>query len=61
MWDVIRRKPSNQLKDNQVRIRLTREQKQKLVFAAQRAGLDVSSWLRTVGLQAADEEQTSKR
>ncbi len=48
-----RRKPKAQRKEATIQIRLTDEQKRTLVQAANRAGLDVSSWLRTLGLQAA--------
>jgi len=36
-----------------VRVRVTAEQKKALTAAADRAGLDVSSWLRAVGLAEA--------
>jgi uncharacterized protein (DUF1778 family) len=49
-----RRKPKAARKDEQVRVRLTAEQKQKLTDAATRAGLDVSTWLRSIGLREAD-------
>ena len=52
-----RRKAKAARKENQIRIRLTHQQKEKLVRAAERAGLDVSSWLRTIGLQAAEAKQ----
>ncbi|MGG7380469.1 plasmid mobilization protein, partial [Escherichia coli] len=44
-------------KDNQIRVRLTSKQKRVLIAAAQRAGLDVSSWLRTIGLREASRSQ----
>jgi len=56
-----RRKAKAARKENQIRIRLTHQQKEKLVRAAERAGLDVSSWLRTIGLQAAEAEQDAHR
>ncbi len=56
-----RRKPKAARKENQIRIRLTHQQKEKLVRAAERAGLDVSSWLRTIGLQAAETKQPAHR
>jgi Mobilization protein NikA len=47
-----RRKPKAQRREELVRIRLTREQKEMFVNSAAAAGLDVSSWLRTLGIQA---------
>jgi len=41
-------------KDASVRIRLTEAQRKKLEMAAEKAGLDLSSWLRFVGLREAD-------
>jgi uncharacterized protein (DUF1778 family) len=48
-----RRKPKAMRKEDSIRIRVSAEQKRALVEAAERAGLDVSSWLRSLGLQAA--------
>lgn len=56
-----KRKLPSVRKDSQIRIRLTRDQKKRIILAAESAGLDVSSWLRTVGLQAAEEKQRKKR
>jgi uncharacterized protein (DUF1778 family) len=53
---VKRRKPKAQRKEATIQIRLTVEQKRSLVDAAEKAGLDVSSWLRTLGLQAAGQK-----
>jgi len=50
---VKRRKPKAQRKEDMVRVRVTAEQKKALTAAADRAGLDVSSWLRAVGLAEA--------
>lgn len=50
---VKRRKPKAQRKEDMVRVRVTAEQKKALTAAADRAGLDVSSWLRALGLQEA--------
>lgn len=50
---VRRRKPKAQRKEDLVRVRVTAEQKRALTVAADRAGLDVSSWLRAVGLAEA--------
>jgi hypothetical protein len=46
-----RRKPKAQRKEELVRIRLTDEQKELFVNSATDAGLDVSSWLRSLGLR----------
>ena len=48
-----RRKPKAQRKEDSIRIRVSNEQKTALVEAADRAGLDVSSWLRSIGLREA--------
>jgi hypothetical protein len=50
------RKP-RQLKEDRIQIRVTREQRQKLEEAAERANLDLSSWLRSLALKAAEEEK----
>lgn len=42
-------------KDQDIRIRVTEEQKQTLTDAATRAGLGLSSWLLMVGLREAKE------
>jgi uncharacterized protein (DUF1778 family) len=47
-----RRKPKTQRKEESIRIRVTAQQKRLLEEAAQKAGLDVSSWLRSLGLRA---------
>jgi uncharacterized protein (DUF1778 family) len=41
------------LKDEVVRMRVSAEQKQALTSAAERDGLELSAWLRQVGLRAA--------
>ena len=40
-------------KEESIRIRVTEEQKRVLTEAAEREGLDVSTWLRFLGLRAA--------
>lgn len=52
-----RRKPKIARKEDQIRVRLTREQKMAFTSAAARAGLDVSSWLRSLGVQAASQTE----
>jgi uncharacterized protein (DUF1778 family) len=49
-----RRKPKAERKEATILIRLTEEQKATLSAAAERAGLDLSSWMRFVGLKAAE-------
>jgi uncharacterized protein (DUF1778 family) len=44
---------SKRLKDDVVRMRVSTEQKQALTDAAERDGLELSAWLRQVGLRAA--------
>lgn len=41
------------LKNEQIRVRLTEEEKRVLSAAAQRNGLPVASWVRSVALRAA--------
>lgn len=44
-------------KDQDIRIRVTEEQKQTLTDAATRAGLGMSSWLLMLGLREAGEDR----
>jgi hypothetical protein len=48
----VRRKPRTQRKENQIRIRVTDEQKRLFTEAAIKVGLDVSGWLRMLALSA---------
>jgi uncharacterized protein (DUF1778 family) len=50
---VKRRKPKQHRKEHLVQIRVTAEQKRIMTEAADRVGLDLSSWLRQLGLKAA--------
>jgi uncharacterized protein (DUF1778 family) len=50
---VNRRKPAQHRKEQLVQIRVTAEQKKIMTEAADRVGLDLSSWLRQLGLKAA--------
>ena len=52
----VRRKPVADLKEDLIQIRVTAAQRRLLKEAADRAGLDLSSWLRMVGLRAATEK-----
>jgi uncharacterized protein (DUF1778 family) len=45
--------PARKRKEDVVRMRVTLEQKQALLAAAEREGLDVSAWLRQLALRAA--------
>ena len=51
-----RRKPKAQRKEATIQIRCSADQKRVLAEAADRAGLDVSSWLRTLGLREAGQK-----
>jgi uncharacterized protein (DUF1778 family) len=51
-----RRKALRDLKQDLIQIRVTSEQRQILKDAADRSGLDLSSWMRMVGLKAASAE-----
>ncbi len=55
-----RRKPPKARKENQIRVRVTAQQKKTMAAAAERAGLELSTWLRTVGLRAAEQVSTQK-
>ena len=52
---IKRRKPRKERKLDLIQIRVTSDQRERLKEAADRAGLDLSSWLRMVGLKAANE------
>ena len=49
----LRRKDEADRKEEVIKIRVTTEQKTTLTEAASQDGLDVSSWLRSLGLKAA--------
>jgi uncharacterized protein (DUF1778 family) len=48
-----RRKPKADRKEEVIRMRVSPEQKQTLVQAAKSAGLELSAWLRSLGLREA--------
>ena len=48
-----RRKSKTQRKEQSIRVRVTEEQKKTLAARAEREGLDVSAWLRALGLREA--------
>jgi hypothetical protein len=48
-----RRKVKAERKDEVIRLGVTGEQKQTLIQAAKAAGLEVSAWLRSLGLREA--------
>ena len=48
------RKAKNQRKDDEIRIRLTVEQKRMLTQAAEKVGLDLSPWLRSLAVREAE-------
>lgn len=51
MKQVKRRKPKAQRKEQSIRVRVTEEQKEALTRQAAASGLDVSAWLRSLGLR----------
>jgi predicted HicB family RNase H-like nuclease len=51
-----RRKPSRKLKDEQIRVRVTKEQKTRFSAAAERAGVSVSSWVVLMCLRGTQEK-----
>ncbi len=50
---VKRRKPKSLRKEDTIRLRVTAQQKDMLIRAANTQGLEVSTWLRTLGLNEA--------
>lgn len=54
-----RRKPKGERKEEELRLRLTTSQKEAFTKAAQRAGLDLSNWLRSIAVRAAESDQSS--
>jgi len=48
-----RRKAKADRKEYSIRLRLTRAQKESFTEAAQRAGLDLSGWLRSIAVREA--------
>lgn len=48
------RKAKNQRKDVEIRVRVTADQKRILIQAAEKAGLDLSPWLRSIAVQQAE-------
>lgn len=55
---MARRKTKAERKEDLVRLRVTREQKDLLVAAATRAGLELSAWLRLIGLREARKSES---
>ena len=49
-----RRKPAASRKEESIRLRLTTAQKDMFTKAAERAGLDLSGWLRHIATQEAE-------
>ncbi|MGO8802275.1 plasmid mobilization protein [Candidatus Binatus sp.] len=49
-----RRKPKAERKAEMIQLRVSPEQKQTLVQAAKAAGLELSAWLRSLGLREAN-------
>jgi uncharacterized protein (DUF1778 family) len=48
-----RRKPKAERKDEVIRLRVSPDQKRTMMQAAQAAGLELSAWLRSLGLREA--------
>lgn len=53
------RKPRTQRKEQSIRVRVTAQQKRALADRAQREGLDVSAWLRALGLRELDRDSSA--
>ena len=47
------RKPRAERKEDTIRVRVTRAQLEAMAAAANRSGLELSSWLRSLGMQHA--------
>ena len=47
------RKPKGQRKELTIRLRVTSEQRRLMLEAAEQTGLDLSAWLRTLGVREA--------
>jgi uncharacterized protein (DUF1778 family) len=54
---IKRRKAPRELKQDLIQIRVTAEQRGELKEAADRAGLDLSPWMRMVALKAANDQK----
>jgi hypothetical protein len=52
-------KPRAQHKEQSIRVRVTAQQKRALADPAQREGLEVSAWLRALGLRDLDRESSA--
>lgn len=53
------RKPRTMRKEESIRVRVTAQQKRALAERAQREGLDVSAWLRALGLREVGRESSA--
>jgi hypothetical protein len=53
---VKRRKPKAERKEELIRVRVTSDQKASFIRSAEKEGLDVSSWLRRLGMRAVADE-----
>ncbi len=53
VWFVAKSPKKRVLKDDMVRVRVTADQKRAMQDAADRAGLEVSAWLRQLALREA--------
>jgi uncharacterized protein (DUF1778 family) len=47
------RKPKDERKEEMIRVRVTKDQLAAMTAAAHRSGLELSSWLRSLGMQHA--------
>jgi uncharacterized protein (DUF1778 family) len=55
-----KRRLKRERKDEELRLRLTAAQKEMFARAAQRAGLDLSSWLRSIAVREATKESAER-
>jgi uncharacterized protein (DUF1778 family) len=58
---MIRRKPKGERKEKELRLRLTAAQKEAFTRAAQRVGLDLSNWLRSIAVREAGSNSSSEK
>ena len=56
---MVRRKTKAERKEEMVRLRVTVDQKRTMVAAAERAGIELSAWLRLIGLREARKSDAS--
>jgi uncharacterized protein (DUF1778 family) len=54
------RKPKKERKEEEIRVRVTAEQKKLFIKAAELEGLDISAWIRQIALREAKKSQPTE-